>query len=165
MVDDPTRKIREMIADFRIPQSDALEECLLFDRSEHRSVIDAGIFISTRQSDRYYSDIFQFWVRAFFCFVEDLWLGGFFDLAAAWVDCRQITSEEFRTAYLELIHSRTPDERFAEIQVNPKLRIELENRTFFEAYVVLDRPNIRSAVAASDGEYVAYFQTVPRANN
>jgi hypothetical protein len=47
----------------------------------------------------------------------------------------------------------------------PESRIELENRTFSQAYVILDRPNIKSAVASSDGEYVAYFQTVPGANH
>jgi hypothetical protein len=165
MVDHPTAKIRKMIEDFRIPRSDAILDCRLLDRSQGRSVADSCVFFSTKQSEHYYSDIFHFWVRAFFCFAEDMWLGTFFEEAAALVDCRQMAPAQFEASYLELIHSRTLDSNFVEMQSDPRLRIELEKRTFSEAYVVLDQPTIKSAVAASDGEFVAYFRTVPTAYN
>jgi hypothetical protein len=154
-----------MIDGFRIPHGDALEECLLFNQGTEPSVIDAAIFISTKQSESFYSDILQFWVRAFFCFVEDMRLGTFFRDAATLVECEEISVEEFRDSYLGLIDARSPDSHFAERQQYPESRMELYNRSFFQAYVVLDRPTIKSAVAASDGEFVAYFQTVPKAHN
>jgi hypothetical protein len=161
----PTREIRELIEHFQIPQSDALVECLLSIRDDGKSVIDAGIFISAKQSEDFYRDIFHFWVRAFFCFVEDISLGSFFKDIAPFVACKEISPAQFKHAYLDLIDNRTQDSNFAERQRYPQTRVELRNRTFDQCYKILDRPNIKSAVASSEGEYITYFHTVPKGNN
>jgi len=163
--DHPTQDIRKMIENFRIPSTDALAECWLSIPNDQQRIIDAGIFISTKQSEGFYSDIFHFWVRAFFFFVEDMNLGIFFQDAIPLIECKEISTSEFRNNYFALFEKRKPGFFFIENQQNPQTYIEINNRTFSKAYIVLDRPNIKSAVASSDGEYVAYFQTMPKGNN
>jgi hypothetical protein len=154
---DPRRYIQKMIEDFRIPGRDALAECLLAAPGEYPPVWDSAIFLSTEQSKGFYSDIFQFWVRAFFCFVEDTRTGSMFHDIIPFIVCREISSEEFRRHFFELLHERRADESFTERQAYPETRVELEKRSFWHPYIVLERPNIKSSVAYSDGEYVTYF--------
>jgi hypothetical protein len=162
--DGLTEYIRNMIIGFQVPQRDALVECLLMVPNNQNPIWDSAIFVSTKQSAKFYSDLFQFWVRAFFFFVEDMRLGSLFLDVIPFVACKPISAEEFQRNYLTLLHQRVLDSSFTEAQGSPT-RVELEKRSFSDAYVVLNSPAIKSCAACSDREYVAYFQTIPEAHH
>jgi len=164
-IDHPEQYVRKLISTFQVPRHDALVECYLRVPDVQRPIWDSAIFVSTKQSEHFYSDIFHFWVRAFFFFVEDSLLGTMFQEMAPYIECKKISAEEFQRRYLMLLNQRVPEESFIEAQRFHDTYTELEKRSFSSAYVMLDRPNIKSSVANSDGEYVAYFQTVPEANH
>lgn len=147
-----TQYIRQMLAEFEIPGSDALIECHL---ALPGQVWDSAIFISTDRR-RLYRDKFHFWVRTFFCFVEcrD---GKLFRGVIPIVDCRDLSAQEFKRDYLGLLRRRMPDSHFAECQKFVATRTELKQRSFANPHVIVNRPNFKSAVANSDGEYLAYF--------
>jgi hypothetical protein len=153
-----------MIKEFQVPESDALVECLLMSSHSQQPIWDAAVFISTKQAEKFYSDAFHFWVRAFFCFAEDMTLGSLFQEMVPYIACNEISTEEFRRKYLTLLHQRVQEESFLEAQKYPETYTELEKRSFSGSYVILDHPNIKSGVAGSDGEYLAYFQYLPAAN-
>ncbi len=72
---------------------------------------------------------------------------------------------EFRHEFHSLLCGRARDPAFEEGQVCALTRIELEGRTFGRARLMLDRPDIRSAVAESDREYVAVFGVMREAGS
>lgn len=156
-IDDPSQYIRKIIEEFEIPAHDSLKECLLSTPGKNPTLWDSAIIVSTNQREKFYPDIFHFWVRAFFFFLEDVRLGSMLCNVINKVECHSISADEFRRSYLALINERVPDEGFTESQAYPETRIELENRSFADSYVVLKSPNIKSCVARSDGEYVAFF--------
>jgi hypothetical protein len=164
-INHPEQYIRKMMEEFQIPSGDALDRCSLSSQIGQKLVIDAEILISNRQSEQFYTDIFHFWVRAFFFFTEDMWLGPLFDEVIPFIGCKKISVEKFSEDYHWLLNSRIKDDHFQECQARPQSYVEIDKRTFSEAYMILDRNSIKSAVAESDGEYVAYFQTVPKGNN
>jgi hypothetical protein len=157
MNSEPTQYIQKMIQEFKIPGHDAITECLLAAPGKQAPIWDSAILISTGQAKHFYTDIFQFWVRAFFCFVEDIQAGPLFDSVIPSIDCRPISPEEFQHDYVALIRQRNMDPSFIESQQYPQTFVELEKRTFKEPYTVLHRPDIKSAVTHSNGEYLAYF--------
>jgi hypothetical protein len=159
ITDDPTSYIQQMIYQFQIPEIDALEECLLAVPGKNW---DAAIVISTRQSEIFYSDIFQFWVRALFFFIEDIRAGWVFQELAPLVKTQKISSAEFERNYLALVNDRTPDEHFVENQSYPESYVKLENRTFVDPYVIVDLCWFKSSIACSDGEYIACFEISER---
>lgn len=160
--DDATNYIRRMIRDFNIPSQDKLTECLLKLPNKNHPIWDAGIFISIDQVKGSYSDIFEFWVRSFFCFIEDTRQGLAFKQAVESVECQKISSEEFKRDYFALLNQRVPDAGFAENQLYPETYVEIQKRTFSNPYAVLNHPNIKTAVAHSNGEFVSYFVNVPQ---
>ena len=157
----PVDYMRNLINEFQIPNEDKIIECLLIDKSSQEPIWDAGVFISDEQAGKFYSDIFHFWVRSFFCFVEDLWLGSMLQDRAPDIICTPISPDEFRIHYLKLLHERCLSPDFIETQEFPGTYTELEKRSFTNAYIILDLPNIKSSVANSDGEYLAYFHIKP----
>lgn len=156
-VDDPVSYVREQIRSFQLPGSDALSEVLLTAPTAQPPAWDAGIYVSTQQSERFYADILEFWVRAFYCAVEDLRLGSLFVDVAPDVLVRAIPSTEFHDEFHSLLCARPLDATSEEYQSYTLTRIQLEGRRIGKAWLMLDRPDIRSAVAESDGEFVAYF--------
>ena len=151
-----------MIDEFKIPPNDKIVECLLASPEKNWN---AGLFISTGQAEGFYSDEFHFWVRAFYCFVEDTARGALFSDAARYVSCKEVPVDNFRNEYIRLFKSGTPADSFLEAQSFPQSRIEFIHRSFERAYSVLDCPHIKSALALSEGEYVAYFNYNPKGNN
>jgi hypothetical protein len=157
MTDDPEIIIRKQIKTFKLPGKDALAECLLALSSEKEPVWDAAIFVSLRGYENYYPDIFHFWVRAFYSFLEATRNGKVFHQLDSSITCRQISPEDFRRNYMALLMQRIQDPYFLEQQAFSQTKIELENRTFSTSYVIVDRPDIKSSVAQSGKDYVAYF--------
>lgn len=155
--DDPTRYIKEMISNFKIPIEDALAECLFAESEKRQPEWSSAIFVSTRQLENFYSDIFQFWVRAFFCFVEDIQAGSLFIDAIPFIRCKKIYIDDFMQNYFSILHQKSADKLFVEQQAYHKTYIELEKRSFSDPYVVLIHPSIKSSIAYSNGEYVAFF--------
>ena len=160
-VDDPIGYVRNQIRSFRLPGRDAVEEVLLAAPTQP-PVWDAGIFVSTAQSERFYADIFEFWVRAMNCFVEDLWVGKLFHDVMPDLIVHEMPNSEFRDEFRSLLSGRIRDPAFEERQAYASTRIELERRSFGKAWLMVNRPDIRSAVAESDGEFVAYFVTTQK---
>jgi hypothetical protein len=156
-VDDPVAYVRNQIRSFRLPGRDALTEILLTAPTAQPPAWDAGIYVSTQQSERFYADILEFWVRAFYCATEDLSLGKLFHDVIPDLIVRDMPSDEFRDEFHSLLCSRVCDSGFEERQSDTETRIDLEGRRIGKAWLMLDRPDIRSAVAESDGEFVAYF--------
>jgi len=154
-----------MILESRVFSGDAFLYCDLGILHTNPIIWDARIYISTQQSTNYYADIFHFWVRSFYDFCGDMRLGSLFTESASSALCKENSIEEFQTAYYSLLHNHIKDEYFQECQAYPQSYIEIDKRTFSQAYIVLDRPDIKSAVASSDGEYVAYFQIIPGITN
>ena len=163
-VDDPVGYVRKQIRSFRLPRRDALTEVLLASPTIQPPAWDAGIYVSTAQSERFYADIFEFWVRAMNCFVEDLWVGKLFHDVTGDLIVREMPSAEFRDEFYSLLCGRERDSGFEERQSYTETRIELEGRTFGKAWLMVDRPDVRSAVAESDGEFVAYFGVMREAS-
>jgi hypothetical protein len=154
-----------MIKEFQVPESDALVDCLLMPPHTHQPIWDAAVYISTKQAEKFYSDVFHFWVRAFFCFAEDMELGSLFQEVVPFIECNEITPEEFRRNYFALLHQRVQEASFIEAQKYPETYTELEKRSFSHSYVILDHPNVKSCVAGSDGEYLAYFHLLLAVNH
>lgn len=161
----PDLYIRKMMEELRIPPDETLDRCLLSSQIGNKIIIDAEILISNRQSEKFYADIFHFWVRAFFFFTEDMWLGSLFKDSLPFIACKKISVEKFSADYYSLLHSRIKDKLFQESQSVPQSYVEIDTRTFSEAYAILDCDSIKSAVALSEGEYVAYFETFPKLIN
>ena len=157
---NPTEYVRKMMTGFSVPRSDALAGCLLAVPSR-RPTWDAGIYISTQQSNEFYRDIFEFWVRALFCFVEDAYLGDAFQKAIPVVQCTNISATAFSTQYYSLLDQRLADEGFRESQQYPQTYIELRNRKFTKCVrMVGTLIRLKSDVSHSDGEFVSYFVMV-----
>lgn len=152
-LEETSLRVKNMIEEFQFPWHDAMHEVMLIRRKSGQAIADTGIFISANQSENYYSDIFQFWVRAFFCFVENTGLDDNFKQAIPNIDCIDIANERFEKEYKELISEHVPE-------TNAQFTLaELEKRKFGKAYMVLNTADFKSAVAESDGEYLAYFKT------
>jgi hypothetical protein len=159
ITDDPKRYIQNLIANFKIPGRDALMECLLTLPGTQVPNWDSAVILSTGQSKNFYTDIFQFWVRAFFCFVEDTQDGSLFRDMIPFIVCRKISTKEFKQNYLSLLKQRIQDEAFLERQKYPKTYIELEKRSFSDTYAVINHSNFKSSVASSEGEFATFFVT------
>jgi hypothetical protein len=151
--------IQKMISNFKTPQKDALSECILGTKGTKNPTWDSGIFISIKQSEKYYSDIYQFWVRAFFCFIEDVQKGALFKQVVPSITCNEVSSEYFEYEYHKLLQQSIKTSTFIEHQNYPDTYVEVEKRKFTSAHIILSRLDIKSAVANSDGEFVAYFIT------
>lgn len=152
MLEETSLHVKKMLEEFQGSWEDALHEVMLSPRGNPLTIPDTGIFISTKQSENYYSDIFQFWVRAFFCFGENTGLWDVYEGANSNINCIDISADRFEKEYKDLLTRYVPPTFWPSI-------VELENRTFNKAYLVLDTAVIKSAVAESDGEYLAYFET------
>jgi hypothetical protein len=151
---DPSIYIREMIEQFQMPGKDWMNACLY---SPGKSLLyDSEVFISTRQSENFYKDIFQFWVRALFCFSEDMSDRLLFMPIAPLVACRQITPKEFQESLHGLIDHHIEDQTRREAGY-PEFHIEIKKRSFSRSYSVLNHPDLESSVAESEGEFIAYF--------
>ena len=160
MKKDSSLYVQEMIQNFRMPGTDCLTECMLSpDSNTHW---DSGVFISTGQSKKFYKDIFHFWVRALFCFVENMACAPNslpIESFSPFVKCQQISSEEFRGKLSALVSQHIEDQSHRGTGC-PKFQIELQKRSFSKSYMVLNDSNFESSVAESDGEYVAYFHRI-----
>ncbi|MEX2297156.1 MAG: hypothetical protein WD715_07080 [Dongiaceae bacterium] len=159
-VGNPVHHTRAMIEAFCTPGRDALADCLLATRGKEPPDWDAGIYVSTSQSTGFYADIFEFWVRALHCFVEDTQLGSLFHSVVPDLLCQEMPPSIFRDRCLSLLHARKADAAFIERQSFPQTRIELEDRRFDSAWLIIDRPDFRSAVAQTEGEFLAFFVTM-----
>jgi hypothetical protein len=157
---DAKKYVQRMITEFRLPGRDALSECILGTPHKPHPIWDSAIVISTEQTTAFYSDMFQFWVRALYSFTEDVRAGSLFQNVSRIINCQPITPQEFRINYFDLLNNRVQDEAFKERQRYPKTYLELEKRSFENPIAVLNQSDIRSAVAESDGEYIAYFEIV-----
>ena len=154
---NPSIYIREMIEQFQMPGKDWMNECLY---SPGKSLLyDSEVFISTRQSASFYKDIFQFWVRALFCFSEDMSDSLLFMPITPFVACRQITPNEFRNSLHALIDHHIEDQTRREAGY-PEFHVEIKKRLFSNSYSVVSYPDLESSVAESDGEFVAYFHRI-----
>jgi hypothetical protein len=154
-VKDPSLYIRAMIQEFRLPGKDCMTECM-FTPDEH-TVWDSGVFTSTCQSELFYTDIFQFWVRALFCFSEEMADHFLFQSVAPLIACRQIPPKEFERNLLALVHQHMADKSHREMESFSESYTELQKCSFSDSYVVLNGPDVESSVAESGGEYIAYF--------
>lgn len=149
----PSVRVRRMIKKFVMPSDDKMVEHML---ALPDKTWDAGIFITTRQSERFYSNEFEFWVHAFYCFVEKAPLGSLFSDMEPFVVCKRISVEQFQKAYSELIEKRKSSQ---------ETRVKIKDRSFTKPYVMLNHPNIKSGLASSEGEYVAFFHYIPKDNH
>ena len=156
---EPTLYIREMIQHFRMPGQDYMTECMF--SPDKNCVWDSGVFISTNQSKGFYTDVFQFWVRAYFCFCEHFFekmVGDLtFQSAETQVNCQQIPTVEFVSGLLKLVKQHLADMGNREADSFPESFSSLQERSFSNAFLVLDSSDIQSSVAESDGEFIAYF--------
>jgi hypothetical protein len=157
---DSTLYICEMLQQFQMPGKDCMTECML--SPDEQAPWDSGVFVSTRQSEGFYTDIFQFWVRTLFCFFEEIRHNSSMNSVAPFVICKQMLPIGFERNLIALLHQHIASETHRERQSFPESFIELEKRTFSESYAVLDCPDLESAVAESDGEYIAYFHRIKR---
>jgi hypothetical protein len=151
--DNPTFYVREMIQQFRMPGKDCINEYMF--SSDKNSLWDLGIFISTAQSENFYTDIFQFWIRSLFCFFENMADYSTLQSVAPFVVCEKISKREFEQNFLKLISKHVID-RNAHFDV-----AEFQKLSFSKSYLILHGSEIESSVAELegkfDGEYIAYF--------
>jgi hypothetical protein len=154
---EATKYVCEMMRKFELPGNELLSECLLGSKDGVETSWDAAIIVSTGQAKAFYADMFQFWVRAFYFFTEDVEAGSMFMEVIPEVGCKSISNEEFQRDYFGLLRSRIQSPEFLEGQAFPGTYVELEKRSFSEAFTIIDSPNLKSGVARSNGEFVAYF--------
>src|SRR5580704_4219747 len=150
---EATIYIREMLQNFQMSGTDAMLECML--SPDKNSLWDSGVFISISQSQDFYKDIFQFWVRALFCFFENMADNSALQSVTPFVACEQISTKEFEQSLLELIGNHIVD-RNAQFEV-----AKFQNLSFSKSYLILHGSEIESSVAELsgkfDGEYIAHF--------
>ncbi|MCC7037179.1 MAG: hypothetical protein IT560_07700, partial [Alphaproteobacteria bacterium] len=103
MLEETSLHVKKMLEEFQGSWEDALHEVMLSPRGNPLTIPDTGIFISTKQSENYYSDIFQFWVRAFFCFGENTGLWDVYEGANSNINCIDISADRFEKEYKDLL--------------------------------------------------------------
>jgi hypothetical protein len=155
---EPTIYIREMLQNFQMPGTDAMLECMF--SPDENSLWDSGVFISISQSQGFYKDIFQFWVRALFCFFEGMADNTLLQSVAPFVACKEISPKEFEQKLLTLVRQHVVDKHNREKESFSVSQIELQKRLYQKSYFVLGGSDIESSVAESDGEYIAYFHRI-----
>lgn len=148
--------ISSMMLEFVMPPADALTEYWLCLPTKQPKW-DMAVYLSTDQSNSFYSDVFQFWVRALFCFNEDLWLGSMFKDIVPDIDCRSMSAQQFEDDLVALLGERVLAPKHLEESSLLEVVSKFRERTYTDAYSVVSRPGIKSAVASSDGEYIVYF--------
>ncbi len=151
-----TQRIRDLIADFRIPGTDSLH--MFVNNPDPSSSFYVGVMISTEQKHRrFYEDIFAFWVRACFCFSEDTGEYKLLQEAAPLIDCQCITPQKF-TMHLLAAIDRYGDDRLKEGDT-PLSSLGLFSGAFqcSDAFQVLDSGGMTSALAKTGDEFIAYF--------
>ena len=117
---------------------------------------DSGIFISLRTADGFYTDIFQFWVRALFCFCENTSSKLSFRTITPSIDCRPIPPQEFKQYLLSLVQTHIPNMQ-GEIDLSPISIAQLQKRTYSQTYLIGNNHGVETGVCESDWVYLAYF--------
>lgn len=161
MLEDKDAYMRTMMSEFHLPKEDALIECVLTPELGQTLSWHAGIFLTTRQEEKFYNDPFQFWVRALYCFAENIREGDLFSVFHPIIHCQKITPAEFLDNLKSLWNQSNPDETFCEHQNYSQTRIDFIHREFSNAYQVAEGPGIKSLLALTDQQYMAIFM-VPR---
>jgi hypothetical protein len=157
--------IKNLIQNFKIPQQDALQCCSFSSERNGKTIWHSAIYVSMDAEPDFYDNIFEFWVRAYFCFVEDFVLGYVFLEYANKVKCTSISKKNFKEQYSKVLNSGTPETSFSERQMYAETYVELEKRDFSDAYEMINTPYLKSYTAYSDGNYMAFFQITPETNN
>lgn len=151
-----TRRIRDLIADFRIPGTDSLH--MFVNYPPPTASVYVGVALSTEQKHRrFYEDDLTFWVRACFCFSEDTGEYKLLQEIAPLIDCQCITPQKFTTDLLAAI-DRYGDDRLKEGDT-PLSSLGLFSGAFqcSDAFQVLDSGGMTSALAKTGDEFIAYF--------
>jgi len=150
-----TTYVQNLIEEFKVPSRDEITECMLAVPGNEPNW-NAGVFIAGKQKRNSYADIFQFWVRAFFCFSENIWEGSLLWDIRPFIECHEVSSQEFQKEYYALIEARIPDDFFANGRPLSEALTELHKVHFSNCYRVLNKPDIKSMVAKSGEEFICF---------
>lgn len=151
--DDQTLRVQSLVEQFTIPAADSLD--LFVNARLASTTMYFGIAVYKKSCDQFYPDIWTFWVRAFFCFIEDTWSGDLFTNKS--INCREVSIMDFRENLFAGIGEIGSQNMLSGAIPLAASGINLDKLVFSEAWQLFGDFPLQSAVADAGTEYIAYF--------